>query len=689
MNKKQLYQPLMRQLAKSGHDNRYVVDGSSRELLLRIKELFDVFAPIGDDYRHGLWIEVPRGKPSDWASFKEVKDWGEEVNTRKEYLQYWKAEFPRESFWYFISVSQYQGHTYLHITENDHSWCVIHDDQKWDHHGVGPLDWYLEPLLNFLKVCIAEIANNPEAYNLYVEKYLPKHQRIGHIARKDLNRIVPWQRRVPRNLERGIHMLKECMANEEIYRKLKTGETVNEFPIYYRAPLTDMNIRLYAKYFKVAYLAYEEHYAYLYRSNPNELKKKKARIKELSELSDLDFYRRHKLGWHDEITDETDLDSAAGFKKIAKDHYGELGLSRMDVHATDYYTPGSWLITFGISYSAYVDIGMEIAVEDANATNPDLQFELQFEDDEHDPEKSVNAYNTLKDWGMQLLGGTVTTSPCLAVGAEALNDNMLLLTPSASSQDVIDLGENVFQVCFTDPNQGLASADYINDQKLGEKIGVIYNSADAYSSGIYSTFMAEAEAIGLEVVAEEAFTDDNSTDLTTQVQSCQNAGADLIFLPIYYTPASQVLIAADKMGYEPKFFGCDGLDGLLTVEGFDTSLAEGVMLLTPFVADAEDDMTKDFVAKYAEKTGGDVPNQFAADGYDVVRVLYAACEEAGVTSDMDASEVCEAVKAVLTGGEFSYDGLTGEGMTWDASGAVSKAPRGMVIENGQYVSLDA
>ncbi len=339
-------------------------------------------------------------------------------------------------------------------------------------------------------------------------------------------------------------------------------------------------------------------------------------------------------------------------------------------------------------YGTNVKNGMEIAVEDVNASGEDLQFELQFEDDEHDPEKSVNAYNTLKDWGMQILGGTVTTSPCLAVGAEAVNDNMLMLTPSASSQDVIDIGENIFQVCFTDPNQGTASADYISENKLGEKVGVIYNSADAYSSGIYSTFMVEAEAVGLEVVAEEAFTDDNSTDLTTQVQSCQNAGADLIFLPIYYTPASQVLIAADKMGYEPAFFGCDGLDGILTVEGFDTALAEGVMLLTPFVADAEDEATQDFVAKYAEKTGGDVPNQFAADAYDVVQVLYAACLEAGVTSDMEASDVCEAVKAVLTNGEFSYDGLTGEGMTWDASGAVSKAPRGMIIQDGVYASLD-
>ncbi len=224
------------------------------------------------------------------------------------------------------------------------------------------MDWYLEPLLNFLKVRIAEIANNPEAYNLYVEKNLPKHQRIGRIARKDLNRIVPWQRRVPRNLERGILVLKECMANEEIYRKLKAGETINEFPAHYRTPLTDMSIRLYAKYFKVAYLAYEDHYAYLSRSNPKELKKKEVRIKKMSKLSDVDFYRRYQLGCHGEITNETDLDSAAEFKKIAKDHYGELGLSRMDVHATEHYTPDSWLITFGISYSAYVDIGMEIAI---------------------------------------------------------------------------------------------------------------------------------------------------------------------------------------------------------------------------------------------------------------------------------------------------------------------------------------
>ena len=259
---------------------------------------------------------------------------------------------------------------------------------------------------------------------------------------------------------------------------------------------------------------------------------------------------------------------------------------------------------------------------------------------------------------MQTLGGTVTTTPCLAVGAEGASDNMFMLTPSASSQDVIDTGENIFQVCFTDPNQGTASADYIQDEKLGSKIGVIYNSSDAYSSGITNNFLTEAQAIGLEVVANESFTDDNSTDLTTQVQSC-------------------------------KYFGCDGLDGLLTVEGFDTSLAEGVMLLTPFVASSTDEATVNFVKAYGEEANGDIPNQFAADGYDVIKILYKACVEAGVTADMSASEICDALKAVFTSGEFSYDGLTGEQMTWDESGAVSKSPRGMIIQNGEYQPLES
>ena len=332
--------------------------------------------------------------------------------------------------------------------------------------------------------------------------------------------------------------------------------------------------------------------------------------------------------------------------------------------------------------------GAQIAIDEINEAGGinGAQIEYNFQDDQHDAEKSVNAYNTLKDWGMQILYGCVTTTPCVAVADKTAEDNMFELTPSASSTDVI-VNDNVFQMCFTDPNQGVASAQYIKEQNLGTKIGIIYDSSDVYSSGIEEKFVEEAKTLGLEVVATEAFTADSKTDFQTQLQKCQDAGADLLFLPFYYQEASIVLKQADTMGYAPKFFGVDGMDGILTVENFDTSLAEGVMLLTPFAADEADEATQNFVTKYQDAYG-EVPNQFAADGYDAIYTIKAAIEQAGVTPDMSTSDICEALKTAMT--EITVQGLTtGEaGATWEATGEVSKSPKGVVIQDGAYVSMD-
>ena len=334
--------------------------------------------------------------------------------------------------------------------------------------------------------------------------------------------------------------------------------------------------------------------------------------------------------------------------------------------------------------------GSELAVEEINALGG-IQLEIKWEDDEHDPEKSVNAYNNLKDWGMQMLVGTTTTAPCVAVSAETNADHMFELTPSASSTDVIGVDDarkdNVFQMCFTDPNQGTASAQYISEKKLGTKIAVIYNNSDAYSTGIYNKFVAEAETLGLEIVSATTFTDDTANDFSVQLGEAKSAGADLIFLPIYYTPASLILKQAKGMGYDPKFFGVDGMDGILDLEGFDTSLAEGVMLLTPFSADASDEKTQNFVSKYKEKYG-DTPNQFAADAYDCVYAIYEACQKAGVTADMSVSDICDKMVETFTSGDFTFDGLTGSGMTWATTGEVSKEPKGMEIKDGAYVGMD-
>ena len=334
-------------------------------------------------------------------------------------------------------------------------------------------------------------------------------------------------------------------------------------------------------------------------------------------------------------------------------------------------------------YGQAVANGAKIAVDEINAAGGAIQFEFQSQDDEADGEKSVNAYNTLMDWGMQVMVGPTTTGASMAVADKVFADRTIMLTPSASSPDVTAGKDNVFQVCFTDPNQGTGSADYIADNMSGAKVAVIYRNDDAYSQGIRDTFVAEAAAKDLEVVYEGTFTADTATDFSVQLTAAQSAGADTVFLPIYYQPASVILTQAAAMNYAPTFFGVDGMDGILTMEGFDTSLAEGVMLLTPFSADAEDERTQNFVKVY-QSAYGDVPNQFAADAYDGVYIMKAALEAAGCTADMSSADICEAVVSVMT--TISVDGLTGQGMTWSADGAVSKAPMAVVIKDGVYVT---
>lgn len=338
-------------------------------------------------------------------------------------------------------------------------------------------------------------------------------------------------------------------------------------------------------------------------------------------------------------------------------------------------------------YGTAVKNGIQLAVDEINEAGGinGYQIEYQFEDDQSDSEKSVNAYNTLKDWGMQMLVGTVTSTPCTAVVEETHADNMFQLTPSATAVESIQY-DNAFRMCFSDPNQGVASADYISDNGLATKVAVIYNSSDTYSTGIYQKFVEEAQAKGLEVVAAEAFTADSKTDFSVQLQKAKDEGAELVFLPIYYQEASLILAQADKMGFDPEWFGCDGMDGLLALDGFDASLAEGLMFLTPFTANAEDEATQTFVADY-EAAFEETPNQFAADAYDCLYVIKEAAEKAELTPDMDISDMCEAMKTAMT--EITIDGLTGKQITWGEDGEPSKQPTVVVVEEGEYQVLQA
>lgn len=337
-------------------------------------------------------------------------------------------------------------------------------------------------------------------------------------------------------------------------------------------------------------------------------------------------------------------------------------------------------------YGQAVKNATELAINEVNEDGGinGYQVEFKFEDDENDAEKTLNAYNALKDWGMNILVGTVTSTPCVAVANETAADNMFQLTPSGSATECV-ANPNVFRVCFSDPNQGTAAAQYIGEHKLAKKVAIIYDSSDVYSSGITQNFTAEAANQGIEIVSSEAFTADNNKDFSVQLQKAKDGGAELVFLPIYYTEASLILAQADSMGFETKFFGCDGMDGILGVENFDTSLAEGLMLLTPFAADSTDEKTQNFVKAYKDAYK-DTPNQFAADAYDAVYAVKAAAEKEDVKADMDVADICAALEKGMT--EITLEGVTGDEITWTEDGEPNKAPKAVEIKDGAYAAME-
>lgn len=331
------------------------------------------------------------------------------------------------------------------------------------------------------------------------------------------------------------------------------------------------------------------------------------------------------------------------------------------------------------SYGKSVTQAVELGCKDFSTK--ELPLVSKAEDDQADGEKAVNAFNTLLDWGMQALVGPTTTGASVAVAAECGNDSeTFMITPSASSEDVTKGKDCVFQVCFTDPNQGVNAAKFLAEKYADEKFVLFYNSGDAYSSGIADSFKAQAAKSKLEIVDEETFKDDSATSFTNQLTKAKQAGATMIFAPIYYTPASVLLKNAKDMGYDMTLMGTDGMDGLLSVEGFDTSLAEGVLLMTPFSAD--DEKNADFVKVYKDAYD-ETPNQFAADAYDCVHAIVEAIDKADIDITADGADIAGDLAKAMR--KIKIEGLTGE-LTWNDKGQVEKPATAYVIQDGKYIA---
>ena len=330
-------------------------------------------------------------------------------------------------------------------------------------------------------------------------------------------------------------------------------------------------------------------------------------------------------------------------------------------------------------YGQAVVNGAKLAVDEINASDSKIKFEFKGEDDEADGEKSTNAYNKLMDWGMEVSLGCVLSGENASVVAAARDDDVLLLTPSGSADKCIEGNSRAFRVCFYDSYQGAAAAQYIKENNIVDTVGVLYQSDVDYSVGLYNAFVDQCGKLGITIAETQTFTASTSTDFSTQVNALVSSGVKLVFIPFYAEEASTFLTQArGKFADGVYFFGADGLDGILGKVAQDPTIANNVLMLTPFSADNPAENVQSFVAKYKEAYGA-TPDQFAADAYDAVYVIKAAVEKAGSTSG-------DALAAAMT--SLTVEGVTGT-MTWGSDGNTNKPASAILYYDGVGTLFDS
>ena len=326
------------------------------------------------------------------------------------------------------------------------------------------------------------------------------------------------------------------------------------------------------------------------------------------------------------------------------------------------------------NYGFSVKNGAQLAVDEINAAGGinGKQVELSFQDSQADPESAVNAYGKLMDWGMQVSLGGVLSGETASIVAAAREDNIMLITPSGSADKCIDGNSRAFRVCFYDSFQGAAAAQYIKNNNMVDTVGILYQSDIDYSVGLYNAFVEECGKSGITIAETQTFTDATKTDFSTQINALVNSGVKLVFIPFYAEEASTFLTQArGKFADDVYFFGADGLDGILGKVEQDPTIANNVLMLTPFAADDPAENVQAFVKAYQAAYNA-TPDQFAADAYDAVYVIKAAVEKAGTTDG-------DAMAAAMTSLEVT--GVTGT-MTWNADGNTNKNASAILYYDG-------
>ncbi|MBQ6156161.1 MAG: hypothetical protein IJK22_06120 [Bacteroidales bacterium] len=357
-------QPLIDSVMLGTLGNEVYVDGRSFALLLEIQKALSVLEPIGDDEARKIWLEIPRGTAEEWKAFDDMRSRrpGDGNDNLARYKEELEECFPSETKWLFIITSTSREYTFLKISDRDHKYVLFSNRTFYEKNHPVDMVWLFEPLLDLVKERVNLVTRDPDAYNKHIEEKLPYRQRSGRIRSKYLNKIVPKEKLQVPDREHCIEVMKELLRREKVYSEVKGSSAVDWESNGVPAPLDTMSIRTFCKYYRIADTVF-------WSMSGNKRVEKAFRIKD-----DVVYYSHH--GLHDSL-EGCDLDSEEAFKSFARDYYGEIGLARMNLSASDYYVRDKWIVTFGFSYSVCAEVGLRIAMALYETRVPFIFYEAE------------------------------------------------------------------------------------------------------------------------------------------------------------------------------------------------------------------------------------------------------------------------------------------------------------------------
>ncbi|MDR3356021.1 MAG: ABC transporter substrate-binding protein [Spirochaetaceae bacterium] len=297
--------------------------------------------------------------------------------------------------------------------------------------------------------------------------------------------------------------------------------------------------------------------------------------------------------------------------------------------------------------------GILLAIDEINAAGgiDGKKVELVFEDDEGNPEKSVNAYNklTAKD-NVKIIIGSLTSGCTIAITSKAQTQKVLIIAPAATAEAVTDAGDFIFRTCFIDPFQGTGGGIFSANDLGAKRAAVLYDNGNDYSVGLKDNFIAAFQRQGGVVVASESYTT-GDVDFNAQITKIKAEKPDLVYLPDYYNTVALIAKQLRAQGINTPIVGADGWDGL--TENAGDEVLNG-FYSNHYAADSTNPKVQNFVKAYSAKFGT-IPVSFAALGYDSMYLIRDAIAAAGSLDSTDVKNALAVLKGSYVTGNLSFD----------------------------------